>query len=128
MQTWRRSYSGLMNNNKNIRAYEWRPSSEKIKQDRTETVNVGSAGKLIGWAFGLLGRDVARGPKCLQRSRKIAILIEPFCQTKVAHHRFAVFIKEDVSRLKIAMQNSFAMCVSDRARNFRHQSHTLARF
>src|SRR5207237_9995041 len=57
----------------------------------------------------------------------LASLIEPFCETKVAHHRFAVFIKENVPRLKIAMQNSLAMRVSDAARDLRHQLHTLAR-
>src|SRR5437773_2947082 len=115
-----------MNDIKDIRTHERRPASEEVKQNRTQTVNVGSAGKLIGWAFGLLGCDVPGRSKCLQRSREIAILIEPFCQTKVAHHWFAVSIKKDVSRLKIAMKNSLAMGVSNRARNFRHQSHTLA--
>src|SRR5207249_10424200 len=115
-----------MNDIKDIRAYKRRPASKEIKQNRTQTVNVGSAGKLVRWPLGLLGCDVARCSKCLQRSREIAIYIEPFCETKVAHHWFAVSIKKDVSRLKIAMQNSLAMSVSNRARNSRHQSHTLA--
>ena len=117
----------MMNYNQNIRAYERWSASKEIKQNRTQTVNVGSAGKLIGWAFGLLGCDVPGRSKCLQRSREIAILIEPFCQTKVAHHWFAVSIKKDVSRLKIAMKNSLAMGVSNRARNLCHQPNTLAR-
>src|SRR5438034_1634164 len=90
-----------MNHKENIRTYKWRPTSEKIKQNRAQTVNVGSAGKLVRWPLGLLGCDVTRCSKCLQRSCKIAIYIEPFCKTKVAHHRFAVSIKKDVSRLKI---------------------------
>src|SRR4029077_11256605 len=116
-----------MNNRKNIRAHEMRPASEKVKQNRAQAVDVGGGGKLIGWAFGLLGRDVARCSKCLQRSRQIAILIEPFCQPKVAHHRFAVFIKEDISRLKITMENSLTMCVGNAVRDLCHQPHTLAR-
>src|SRR5207247_4766529 len=54
-------------------------------------------------------------------------LIEPLCEAKVAQHRFAIFIKQDVSRLKIAMQNSLTMGVSDAARNLRHYAHALAR-
>src|SRR5437868_5518892 len=116
-----------MNDRKNIRAHEWRPASEKVKQNRAQAVDVGSAGKLIGWAFGLLGRDVARCSKRLQRSCQVAGLIEPFCQPKVAHHRFGVFIKENVSRLKITMENSLTMCVGNAARDLCHQPHTLAR-
>src|SRR6266480_7023110 len=116
-----------MNDIKDIRAYERRPASEEVKQNRTQTVNVGSAGKLVRWPLGLLGCDVARCSKCLQRSREIAIYIEPFCETKVAHHRLAVSIQQDVSRLKIAMEYSFVMGVSDSARDLSHQPHTVAR-
>src|SRR5206468_4476819 len=115
-----------MNDIQDIRAHKRRPASEEIKQNRAQTVNVGGGGKFVRWPLGLLGCDVARRSKCLQRSCKIAIYIEPFCEAKVAHHRLAVSIKKDVSRLKIAMQNSLAMSVSNRARNFRHQSHTFA--
>src|SRR5437870_7862416 len=115
-----------MNDIKDIRAHKRRPASEEIKQNRAQTVNVGGGGKFVRWPLGLLGCDVARRSKCLQRSCKIAILIEPFCEAKVAHHRLAVSIQEDVSRLKIAMQNSFAMRVSDTARNLCHHPHTLA--
>src|SRR4051794_36017696 len=111
-----------MNNRKNIRAYERRTPGEKVKQNRAKTVNVCGIRKLGCWALGLLGRDVAGCSKCLQRSCEIAILIEPFCQTEVAHHRFAIFIKQNVSRLKIAMQNSLAMSVSNGAGDLRHQS------
>src|SRR4029077_9193420 len=90
-------------------------------------VNVGSGGKTSCRAFGLLGRDVAWGSKGLQRSREIAVFTHPLCETKVAHHRLAVSIKEDVSRLKIAMEYSFVMGVSDSARDLSHQPHTLAR-
>src|SRR6266567_7591889 len=116
-----------MNDSKDIRAYERGPASEEVKQNRTETINIGGRGKLSCSALSLFGGDVARCSKCLQRSGEVAILIEPFCQTKVAHHGLAIFITENVSRLKIAMQNSFAVRVSNRPRNFRHQSHTLAR-
>ena len=44
-----------------------------------------------------------------------------------AGHRLAIFIKKNVSGLKIAMQNSLAMSVSDPARDLCHQLHTLAR-
>ena len=50
----------------------------------------------------------------------------PFCQTEIAHQRFAAAIEQNVSRLEIAMENSLAMRVFDRARNFRHQLHTFA--
>src|SRR5439155_26210069 len=94
--------------------------------NRRQTVKVGGGGKVAPWPLGLLGCDVARRSKCLQRTCKIAIYIERFCEAKVAHHRLPVCIKKDISRLKIAMQNSLAMRVSNRARNFRHQSHTFA--
>src|SRR5438093_10962316 len=100
-----------MNYNQNIRAYERWSASKEIKQNRTQTVNVGSAGKLIGWAFGLLGCDVPGRSKCLQRSCEMAILIETFCQTKVALQRFTVFIKKDVSRYKSAVNHVHAMGV-----------------
>src|SRR5207248_10095454 len=116
-----------MNNMKNIRAHERRPPSKKVKQNRPEAVNVSGAGKLVGWAFGLLRRDVAWCSERLKRSCQVASLIQPFCQAEIAHHRFAVLIKKDVSRLKIAVENSFAMGVSNRARDLSHQSHTLAR-
>src|SRR5882724_10100097 len=116
-----------MNYNKDIRTHERRPAGEKVKQNRAQTVNIGGGGKLIGWAFGLLGCDVAGCSKCRQCPSKIAVLIEPFCKTKVAHHRFAIFIKKNVSRLKISMKNSLAMGVSNPAGDLRHQSHTLAR-
>src|SRR5262245_9174678 len=73
-QTRRRSRSSLMNNDKNIRAYEWWPTRKKVKQDRAQTIYVSSAGKLIGRTFGLLGRDVTRCSKCLQSSCQIATL------------------------------------------------------
>src|SRR5205807_1319865 len=116
-----------MNDPKDIRTHERRPASEDVKQNRTQTVNVGGTGKLIGRAFGLFGRDVARCSKRLQCSREIAVLIEPFCEAKVAHHRFAVSIKKDVSRLKITMENSLVMSVSDGARDHCHHPHALAR-
>src|SRR5437879_5873546 len=115
-----------MNDREDIRADKRGPASEEIKQNRTETVNVGGAGKTSGCAFRLLGRDVARCSKSLQRSREGAILIEPFCEAKVAHHRLAIPIQDDVSGLKIAMENSLAMGVSDGARDLGHHPHALA--
>src|SRR6266446_10690282 len=116
-----------MNDVQDIWAHERGPPSEEVKQNRAQTVYVGGGGKLGGRAFGLLGRDVARCSKCLQRSRESAILIEPFCEAKVAHHRLAVSIQEDVSRLKIAMKNSLVVRVSNATRDLCHQSRTLAR-
>src|SRR5207253_1551705 len=98
-----------MNDVQDIWAHERGPPSEEVKQNRAQTVYVGGGGKLGGRAFGLLGRDVARCSKCLQRSRESAIFIEPFRQSKVAHHRLAASIQEDVYRLKIAMQNSLGV-------------------
>ena len=54
-------------------------------------------------------------------------MVEPFCEAKIAHQRFAVSIKQNVSRLKIAVQVAVVMGVLDRARDFRHQPHTVVR-
>ena len=116
-----------MNDKKNIRTDERGPASEEVKQDRAQTVNVGCTRKLGCWALGLFGCDVTRCSKCLQRSCEVAVLIEPFCETKIAHHRFANFIEQNVSRLKIAMEYPFAMSVGDGARDLGYQSHTFTR-
>ena len=116
-----------MDNMKYVRPYKRRPPSEKVKQNRTKAVNVCSTRKIGCSTLSLLRSDEARRSKRLQGSGEIAGFIEPFRQPKVADHRLAVFIQKYVSRLKIAMENSLAMSVSDGARNLGYHSHTLAR-
>src|SRR5438309_10587047 len=98
-----------MNDKKNIRTDERGPASEEVKQDRAQTVNVGCTRKLGCWPPGLFGCDVTRCSKCLQRSGEVVVLIEPFCETKIAHHRSANFTEQNVSRLKIAKDYPFAV-------------------
>src|SRR5438874_659128 len=64
---------------------------------------------------------------CHERKVHYVASLAAHSAAKVAHHRLAVFIKQDVSRLKITVKNSLAMGIGNRARNFCHQSHTLAR-
>ena len=109
-----------MNNNKNIRAHEWRPTSQKVKQNRAQAVNVCGTSKISCATLSLLRRDIARCSKRLQRSGQIAGFVEPFCQAKVADHWLAVFVQQYVSRLKIAMKDSLAVRVSNGARNLCH--------
>src|SRR6266542_6838864 len=80
-QPWRWVRGSLMNHPKNIRTDDRRPASKKVKENRTQTINVCGRSKISGSTFGLLGRDVTRGATCLQRSREVTTLIEPFCQT-----------------------------------------------
>src|SRR4029453_13948907 len=67
-QTGRRSRGSLMNNIKNIRAHEWWPASKEVKQNRAQTVNVCCTCEIGCSTLSLLGRDVTRCSKCLQRS------------------------------------------------------------
>src|SRR5438477_240286 len=54
--------------------------------------------------------------------------VEPFCEAEITHQWFAAIIEQNVSRFKIAMENSPAVGVFDSARYLRHQLHTLSRF
>ena len=88
-----------------------------------ETVNIGCRGKIGRRSFRLFGRDVPGRPENRQRAREVARGVEPFGQTEIAHQRFAAAIEQNISGLKIAMQNALAMRVLHGARDFRHQLH-----
>src|SRR5205823_1845143 len=116
-----------MNDRKDIGADERWPASEKMKQNRAETVNIGRRSNIAGCGLGLFGGDVARCSKRGQRPREIARFVEPFGEAEVTYHRFAVSIQQNISWLKVTMENSVLMSASDRARHLRHQPHTLVR-
>ena len=118
----------LPNHCKCVFANERWAASQQVEENRAEAVDVGSWGEIGRHDLGLFRCEVAGGSERSQRLREIAVCFDRFCQTEIAHQRFAAVIEENVSRLKIAMENSAAMSVFDRARNLCHQLHTLARF
>src|SRR5438876_7267880 len=77
--------------------------------------------------MGLLRGDVPWRSKSSERSREIAICLEPFCQTEIAYQRLPPAIEQNVSWLEIAMEDSLAVRVFGSARDFHHQLHTSSR-
>src|SRR5205814_873613 len=60
---------------------------------------------------GLVRRDVTRRAECHERPGEIAVFVEPFGQTEIAHQRFAATIVQDVAWFQNAMENALAVRV-----------------
>src|SRR5205823_1798389 len=124
----RRFFAGLLNHGQSVFAQERRTSGEQIKQQCSETINVGSWSKLGCRSFGLLRRDVTRRAEDCESAREIGTGVEPFGQSEISHEWFAATVEQDVSRLEIAMQNPVLMRVLHSARHLRHKPDGFARF
>src|SRR5262249_53490456 len=78
-------FRGLANHGKRILAPGWGASGQNVEQNCAETVNIGSWGKISGWAVGLFGGNETRGSERSQRSSKIVVIVQQFCQTEIAN-------------------------------------------
>jgi hypothetical protein len=59
---------------------------------------------------------------------KVTLFVEPFRKAKIAHHRFAARVQENISRLEIAVKKPLSMRIFDGPSDFCEQLDTFARF
>ena len=83
-----------------------RMSGEHVIENRTESVNIGSACELGSVASSLFWSHVTRrAERFYHCARNGTFSLNKPCQAKIGKMRFAVCIYQDVPRLDIAMEN-----------------------
>src|SRR5207245_8069954 len=100
IKSWRQAatfgrgvFSRLLNDLQRVLTYEWRSASQKVEQNRTQTINISRRRKLTRRPLHLFGRDVAWRPENAGCARQIAHWLQPFCQSEIADQRFAVAVQ-----------------------------------
>jgi hypothetical protein len=69
-------------------------------------------------AYRLFWRHVTGRAQHFHRARDSALRLDQPCQTKIRKMRFALLIKQDISRFDVAMQNVVLVSVMNGARHF----------
>ena len=103
-----------------------RTTRKQVVKNRAETVHIrrSSDAARVGRLF---RRHVVWRAENGEGLGEIALALQPFRESEIAHVRFAGGIKEHISRLQITMKDSVLVGESDRTRQLRNQRCGFAR-